>query len=160
MTHNLIISKEALLALRRKSIKCVAHLYYFSFHLYFFPFLSLFSFPLYFFFKKFLWSSSLQNSIINFLVILNPALKTLCLISQARYQFSTNLKFTNVGEYESKSVCNIWSLFVVFIYASLLKCTFQMWVTASLWNIYRKDADTSWPLLAWVWAVLCQEKLL
>ena len=161
MTYNLIISKEALLALRRKSTKCVAHLYYFSFHLYFFPLSSLFlPFLSIFFFKKFLWSSSLQNSIINFLVILNPALKTLCLISQARYQFSKHLKFTNVGEYESKNVCNIWSLLVVFIYASLLKCTFQMWVTVSLWNIYRKDADTSWPLLAWVWAVLCQEKLL
>ena len=162
MTYNLIISKEAPLAVRRKSIKCVVYLYYFSFHLYFFSLSSLFLPFLYFFFfyKKFLWSSSLQNSIINFLVILNPALKTLCLISQARYQFSKNLKFTNVGEYESKNVCNTWSLFVVSIYARLLNCTFQMWVIAFLWNIYRKDADTSWPLLAWVWAGLCQEKLL
>lgn len=113
----------------------------------FFPFISIFSFPLFFsfplyFFSKVSLIKPLQNSIINSLVILNPALKTLCLISQARYQFSTNLKFTNVGEYESKNVCNIWSLFQVFIYASLLKCTFQMWATASLWNIYRKDADT------------------
>lgn len=160
MTYNLIISKEAPLALRRKIIKCVAHLHYFSFHLYFFPFALSFFLSSLLFFKKFLWSSSLQNSIINFLVILNPALKTLCLISQAGYQFSKNLKFTNVDKYESKNVCNIWSLFVVFVYARLLNCTFQMWVTAFLWNIYRKDADTSWPLLAWVWVVLCQEKLL
>ena len=69
MTYNLIISKEAPLALRRKIIKCVAHLHYFSFHLYFFPFALSFFLSSLLFFKKFLWSSSLQNSIINFLVI-------------------------------------------------------------------------------------------
>lgn len=136
-------------------------LFFLSSLFHFFPFpLSFFLSSIFFFYKKFLWSSSLQNSIINFLVILNPAVKTLCLISQARYQFSKNLKFTNVGEYESRNVCNTWSLFVVSIYARLLNCTFQMWVIAFLWNIYRMDADTSWPLLAWVWAGLCQEKLL
>lgn len=136
-------------------------LFFLSSLFHFFPFpLSFFLSSISFFYKKFLWSSSLQNSIINFLVILNPAVKTLCLISQARYQFSKNLKFTNVGEYESRNVCNTWSLFVVSIYARLLNCTFQMWVIAFLWNIYRMDADTSWPLLAWVWAGLCQEKLL
>ena len=74
MTYNLIISKEAPLALRRKIIKCVAHLHYFSFHLYFFPFPLSFFLSSLLFFKKFLWSSSLQNSIINFWELQNDLL--------------------------------------------------------------------------------------
>lgn len=142
VTFNLIISKKALSAFRRKSIKCVAHLYYFQSNL---PCSFIFIF-----FKKFLWSSPWQNNIRNVLVILNLAFENIMPHFTGWISISKNLKFTNMGKRKSMIFCNVWSpksnLFVLFIYAKLLNPTSQIWIEAFFWNIYRKNADPPWPL--------------
>lgn len=121
-----------------------------------------FSFLLYFF--KFLWSRPLQNTIRNFLVILNLAFENIMPHSTGWISISKNLKFTNKDKYESQSFCNVWSPdqnpFVVFIYVKLLDTASQIWIEVFFWNIY-KAMQWGWKdILAWFWAVLCQEKLL
>lgn len=118
------------------------------------------------FFSKFLRPTPLQNTIKNFLVILNLAFENIMPHSIGWISISKKnpMKFTSKDKYGSKIFCNVWSPdqnpFVVFIYVKLLDNTSQIWIEMFFWNIYRA-MQWGWKnIFPWFWAVLCQEKLL